>query len=99
MSQFFTSGGQRIGGSASASAHPINIQDLFPLELTGWISLQSKRLSRVSSNTTLQKHQFLGAQPSLKYKSQSIHDYWKSHCFDYMDLYQQSNMSAFKYTV
>ena len=65
MSQFFASGGQRIGVSASASVHPMNIQDLFPLGWTGWISLQSKGLSRVFSNTTVQKHQFLGAQLTL----------------------------------
>ena len=65
MSQFFTSGGQCIGISASASVLPMNIQDWFPLGLTGWISLQSKGLSRVFSNTTVQKHQFFGAQLSL----------------------------------
>ena len=54
MSQFFTSAGQRIGVSASASVLPMNIQDWFPLGWTGWISLQSKRLSRVFSNTTVQ---------------------------------------------
>ena len=59
------SGGQSIGASASASVLPMNIQDLFPLELTGWISLQSKGLSRVFYNTTVQKHQIFGAQPSL----------------------------------
>ena len=59
MSQFFTSGGQSIGASASASVPPVNIQDWSPLGGTGWISLQSKGLSRVSSNTTVQKHQFL----------------------------------------
>ena len=60
MSQFFTSGGQSIGVSASTSVLPMNIQDLFPLGWTGWISLQSKGLSRVFSNTTVQKHQFFG---------------------------------------
>ena len=64
MSQFFASGGQRIGVSASASILPINVQDWFPIRLTGWISLQSKGLSRVFSHTTVQKHQFFGAQPS-----------------------------------
>ena len=59
MSQFFTSGGQSIGVSASALVLLMNIQDLFPLGLTGWISLQSKGLIRV------QKHQFFGAQLSL----------------------------------
>ena len=59
------SGGQSIGASALASVFPMNIQDWFPLELTGLISLQCKWLSRVLSNTTVQKHQFFGAQPSL----------------------------------
>ena len=62
MSQFFASGGQSIGVSASASVLPMNIQDWFPLGLTGWISLQSKGLSRVFSNTTVQKHQFFGSK-------------------------------------
>ena len=66
MSQFFTSGGQSIGASASASVLPMNIQDWFPLGLTGWISLQSKGLARVFfSNTTVQKHQFFSTQLSL----------------------------------
>ena len=64
ISQLFASGGQSIGVSASASVLPVNIQDWFPLRLTGLISLQSKALSRVFSNTTVQKHQFFGAQPS-----------------------------------
>ena len=63
--QFFPSGGQSIGVSASASVFPTNIQDWFSLALTGWISLQSKGLSRVFSNTTVQKHQFFCAQLSL----------------------------------
>ena len=63
MSQFFTSSGQSIGVSASVLL--VSIQDWFPLGLTGWISLQSKRLSRVFSNTTVQKHQFFSAQLSL----------------------------------
>ena len=65
MSQFFASGGQSIGVAASASVLPMNIQDWFPLGWTGWMSLQSKGLSRVSSNTTVQKHQFFGTQLSL----------------------------------
>ena len=64
MSQFFTSGGQTIGVSASPSVLPINIQDWSPLGWTGWIFLQSKGLWRVISNTTVQKHQFFGAQLS-----------------------------------
>ena len=59
------SAGQSIGASASASVLPVNIQDWFPLGWTGLISLQSKGLSRVFSNTTVQKHQFLGAQLSV----------------------------------
>ena len=66
MSQLFTSGGCNIGTSASASVLPMNIQDWFPLGLTGLISLQSKGLSRVFSNTTVQKHQFFNFQPSLR---------------------------------
>ena len=65
MSQLFTSGGQSNGVSASTSALPMNTQDWSPLGWTGWISLQSKGLSRVFSNTTVQKHQFFGAQLSL----------------------------------
>ena len=62
MSQFFTSGGQSIGVSVSASVLPMNIQNWSLSGWTGWISLQSKGLSRVFSNTTVQKHQFFGAQ-------------------------------------
>ena len=65
MSQLFASGGQSIGVSASASVLPMNTQDWSALGWTGWISLQSKGLSRVFSNTTVQKHQFFGAQLSL----------------------------------
>ena len=65
MSQSFASGGQGIGVLASASVLPMNIQGWFPLGLTGLIFLQSKELSRVFSNTTVQKHQFFGAQLSL----------------------------------
>ena len=65
QSELFTSDGQSIGASASVSVPPMNIQDWLPLGLTGLISLQSKGLSRVFSNTTVQKHQFFGTQPSL----------------------------------
>ena len=65
VSQFFTSSGQIIGASASASVLPMNIQDWLSLLLTGWIPLQSKGLSRVFSNTTVQKHQLSGTQLSL----------------------------------
>ena len=82
MSHFFTSGGQSIGVSASASVLPVNIQDWFPLGSTGLIYLQSKGLSRVFSNITVQKHQFFGAQLSFFYGCEptltSIHDHWKN---------------------
>ena len=65
MSQFFTSSSQSIGVSASTSVLPVNIQDWCPLGWTGLISLQSKGLSRVFSNTTVQKHQFFSAHLSL----------------------------------
>ena len=65
ISQLFTSGGQSIAISASASVLPMNIHDWFPLGWTSWISLQSKGLSRVFFDTTVQKHQFFGAQLSL----------------------------------
>ena len=65
VSRLFIWGGQSIGVSASASVLPMNIQSSFPLGLTGLISLQSKELSRVFSNTTVQKHQFFDTQPSL----------------------------------
>ena len=66
MSQFFAWGGQSIRVSASASVLPMNTQDWSPLGWTGWTSLQSKGLSRVFSNTTVQKHPFFGAQLSLE---------------------------------
>ena len=81
MSQFFTSGGQSIGVSASASVLPMNIQDWFSLGWTGWISLQSKGLSRVFSNTTVQKHQFFSAHFLYSPTLIAIHDSWKNHGF------------------
>ena len=75
MSRLFSSGDQSIGASASASVPPMNIQDWFPLELIGLISLKSKRLSRVFSNTTIQKHQFL-TQASKHHGEQNQ----KNHC-------------------
>ena len=69
MSQLFAWGGQSIGVSASASVLPMNTQDWSPLKWTGWIFLQSKGLSRVFSNTIVQKHQFFGAQPSSQSNS------------------------------
>ena len=82
MSQFFASGGKSIGVSASTSVTPMNIQDWFHFGWTGWISLQSKGLSRVFSNNTVQKHQFFSLSflhgPTLTV----IHDYWKNHSLD-----------------
>ena len=99
MSQFFTSGGQNIGTSASTSVLPMNIQDWLPLGLTGWISLQSKGLSTVFSNTTVWKHQFFSPQPSLQSNSH-IHTWLlKNYNFDYMDPCQQINVSAFYHAV
>ena len=95
MSQFFLSGGQSIGASASASVLLMNIQCWFPLGLTGLISLQSKGLLKVFSSTTIRKHQFFDVQPSLWSTVTSTHDYWINHRFDYMNLCRQSDVSAF----
>ena len=94
MSQFFASFGQSIGASASASVLPMNIQGRFPLRLTGLI-LQSKGLSRVFSNTTVQKYQFSALSFLYGPILTSVPDYRKNHSFDNMDLYRQSNVSAF----
>ena len=80
VSQFFTSGGQSIGASASASVLPMNIQDWFPFGLTGLISLESKGLLRVFSNTTVQKHQFFSAELSL-WSNSHIHTWHTKQIF------------------
>ena len=80
MSWLFPSCGQSIGTSASVSVLPENIQDWFPLGLTGLI-WQSRGLSRIFCNTTVQKHQFFSAQPFL-WSNYHIHDYWKNLSFD-----------------
>ena len=82
MSQLFTSGGQSIGVSTSASVLPMNIQDSSPLGWIGGISSLSKGLSRVFSNTTVQKHQFFSSQPLYSPTLTSIHDHWKNHSLD-----------------
>ena len=82
MSPFFTSGGQSIWVSASTSILPKNTQDWSPLGWTGWISLQSKGLSRVFSNTTVQKHQFFVLSILYSPTLTSIHDHWKNHSLD-----------------
>ena len=95
MSQLFAWGGQSTGVSALASFLPKKSQGWSPSELTSWISWQSKGLSRVFSNTTIQKHQIFGAQPSSQSKSH-IHTYhWKNHSFDLTGLCWQSNVSPF----
>ena len=82
VSQLFSSGGQSTGISALASVLPMKTQDWSPLGWIGWISLQSKGLLRVFSNTTVQKHQFFCAQLSSQSNSTSIHDHWKNHSLD-----------------
>ena len=77
LSQLFASGGQSIAVLASTSVLPMNTQDWSPLEWTGWISLPSKGLSGVFSNTTVQKHQFFSAQISLYSNSHIHNDFWK----------------------
>ena len=95
MSQFFTSGGQSIGASASASVLPMNIHCWFPLELTGLIFLQSKGLSRVFCSTTIKN--INSSALSLLYGPTltSAHDCWKSQSFDSMDFCWQSDVFAF----
>ena len=88
-----------VGASASALVLPMNTQGWFPLRLSGLISLLSKELSGVFSSTTIPKHHFFGAQTSLWSSLTSLHDYWKNHSFDYTDLCQQSDVSAFHYAV
>ena len=82
VSQFFTSCGQNIGISASASVLSMTIKDWFPLGWSGWISLQYKRLSRVFSNTTVQKHQFLALSFLYSPTLTSIHDPRKNRSLD-----------------
>ena len=79
INQFFISGGQSIRVSASASFLPMYLQDWSPLGWTDWLSLQSKRLLRVSSNTKVQNHQFFGLVFLYSPILTSIHDYWKNH--------------------
>ena len=95
MNKLFTSGGQSIGASASVTVLPVNIQDWFPLGWTGWISLQSKRLSRVFSNTTVKIINSLVLSFLYSPLFAFIHDYWKNHSFDETDLCWQSTVSDF----
>ena len=104
MSQFFPTGGQSIG--ASAWILPMNVQDWFPLEMNGLISLQSEGLSTVFFNTSRNSQVFSPTPQFERINSlafsllygpalTSIHDSWENHSFGYMDLCQQSNVSAF----
>ena len=86
MSQFFASGGKSIGVLTSTSVLPVNTQDWSPLGWSGWISLQSKGLSRVFSITTIQKHQFSALSFFCSPTLISIHDHWKNHSLEEMDL-------------
>ena len=95
MSQILAWGGQSFGVSASVSVLPMNTQDWYPLGWTGWISLQSKGLSRVFSITTVQKHQFSALSFLHSPTLTSIHDHWKNHSLDQTDLCWQTNVSAF----
>ena len=93
INQFFAAGGQSIGASASTSVLLMNIQGWFSLGLTGLISLQPKGLSRLFTTTTVRKPSIPWCLfiPTLTYTQ----DYWKNHGLDYMDLCQQSDVSAF----
>ena len=95
MSQFFASGGQSIRVSDSASVLPVNIQDWFPLGWTGWISLLSR--DSQESSSTPQFKSINSSALSFLYSPTltSIHEYWKKHGFDKMDICQQSNASVF----
>ena len=95
MSWIFASGGPNIGASALASDLPMNIQGWFSLGFTSLISLLSKGLSRVYFSTTVQRHHFFSAQSFYCPALTSVHDCWKNHSFDYMDLCRQSNISTF----
>ena len=99
MSWLFTSGGQSIGASASASVLPMNIQDWFPLRLAGLISLLSKGLSRAFSSTTVRSINSSALSFLYSPAITSIHDYWKHNSFDYVDLCQQSDVCFLIYSL
>ena len=88
MSQLLTSGGQSIEASGSASVLPVNIQDWFPLGLTGLISLLSKEVSRIFPRTTIWKHQSFGAQPSLWSNSNVYTWLLSQHLIESLDRYR-----------
>ena len=99
MSQLFTLGGQSIGVSASTSVLPMSTQDWSPLGWTGWMSFQSKGLSRVFSNTSVQKHQFFGAPLSSQSNSHPYMTTGKTIALTRRTLSWQSNISAFEYAI
>ena len=96
-SQLFASGGQSVGASALAffSILPVNIQDWFPLGLTGLLSFQSKGSQESSPTLQFNSINSSAFSPPCGPILTTIHDYWKKHSFDYMDLCWQSNVSAF----
>ena len=96
MNQFFASGSQTFGAAASASVRPMNIQGRFPLGLPGSVSLQSKggTLKSLLQHHNL-KASILWHSAFFMVQLTSIHDYWKNNAFDYIDLCQQSDVSAF----
>ena len=95
VSQSSVSSGQSTGASDSASVLPVNLQGWFPLGWTAFISLESNGLSRAFFSTTARKHQLFGAQSSL-WSNSHIHTWFlENHSFDYTDLCQQSEVSAF----
>ena len=99
MSQFFASGGQSIGVSASTSILPINIQDWFPLGWTGWISCSPRDSQESSPIPQFKSINSLALSFLYSPTLTSIHDYWKNRSFDEMDCCWQSNVSAFQYAV
>ena len=95
VSQLVASGGQSTGASASGSVLPMNIKDWIPLGWTGWIFLLSKGVPRVFSSITVQNINSLALSLLYGLTLTTIHDYWKNHSFDHMDLCRQSDVSAF----
>ena len=99
MGRLFASGGQSIGTSASASVLPMNLQNWFPLRLTGLISLLSKGLSRVFFSTRVQKHQFSMLCFLYGQTFTSVRDYWKNHSFDLYRPLSAKQCLCFEYAV
>ena len=98
VSCLFTAGGQNTGTSASASVLPMNIQDWFPLGLTGWISLQARDSQESSPAPQFEGINFLALSLLYCLALITIHDHWEDHSLDHMDLHWQSSVSAFQHT-